>query len=127
MAKRRIDTVELEVEIVPEGGRPMGPPSGVPSGVTGLPIAGVKKMGTYIEQHKSVKRVIDKEGYKSRCSSAARIAADTGLPLEVVQEHLEIMEIDECAKYMETGTEDPMICGIDALDRLVQNLRKLKV
>jgi hypothetical protein len=74
-----------------------------------------------------VKKVIDKEGYKSRCSSAARIAADTGLPLAVVQEHLEIMEIDEAARFMETGTADPMICGIDALQRLVENLRKLKV
>lgn len=126
MAQRVVDTVELGVEIVPEGGIPIGPPGEVPS-VTGLPIGGVKKVGSYLEDHKAVKRVIDKEGYKSRCSSAARIAADTGLPLEVVQEHLEIMEIDECAKYMETGTEDPMICGIDALDRLVQNLRKLKV
>lgn len=125
MVKKLLDTLEMGVEIVPVGGTPVGP-SGVPS-VTGLPIGGVKKVGSYLEDHKAVKRVIDKEGYKSRCSSAARIAADTGLPLEVVQEHLEIMEIDECAKYMETGTEDPMICGIDALDRLVQNLRKLKV
>lgn len=126
MAKRRIDTVEIGVEIVPEGGTPMGPP-GVPTAVTGLPIAGVKKMGTYIDEHKMVKKVIDKEGYKSRCSSAARIAADTGLPIDVVREHLEIMEVDESVKYLETGTEDPMVCGIDALQRLVENLRKLKV
>ena len=127
MAQRVVDTVELGVEIVPEGGRPIGPPSGVPSAVTGLPVAGVKKMGTYIDQHKSVKRIIDKEGYKSRCTSAARIAADTGLPIDVVREHLEIMEIDESARFMETGTEDPMVCSIDALQRLVENLRKLKV
>jgi hypothetical protein len=49
------------------------------------------------------------------------------LPIDVVREHLEIMEIDESVKYMETGTEDPMVCGIDALQRLVENLRKLKV
>ena len=126
MAWEDIDRVELGVEIVPEGGTPMGPP-GIPIAVTGLPIARVKKMGSYIDEHKSVKRIVDKEGYKSRCSSAARIAADTGLPLEVVQEHLEIMQVDECVKYMETGTEDPMICSIDALQRLVENLRKLKV
>lgn len=127
MAQRVVDTVELGVEIVPEGGTPGGPPGELPSGVTGLPIGGIKKVGTYIDDHKLVKKVIDKEGYKSRCSSAARIAADTGLPLEVVREHLEIMEVDECAKYVETGTEDPLICGIDALQRLVENLRKLKV
>lgn len=126
MAKRRIDTVEIGVEIVPEGGTPVGP-GGLPSAVTGLPIGGVKKLGTYLDEHKSIKKVIDKEGYKSRCTSAARIAADTGLPLEVVQEHLAIMEIDEAAKFMETGTEDPLVCGIDALQRLVENLRKLKV
>jgi hypothetical protein len=126
MAKRRIDTVEIGVEIVPEGGTPVGP-SAPPSDVTGLPIGGIKKLQTYIDDHKMVKKVIDKEGYKSRCSSAARIAADTGLPLEVVQEHLELMEIDESVKYMESGTEDPMVCGIDALQRLVENLRKLKV
>ena len=126
MAKRRIDTVEIGVEIVPEGGTPVGP-GGLPSAVTGLPIGGVKKLASYIDDHKAVKKVIDKEGYKSRCSSAARIAADTGLPIDVVREHLEIMEVDECARFMETGTEDPMICGIDALQRLVENLRKLKV
>jgi hypothetical protein len=126
MAKRRIDTVEIGVEIVPEGGTPVGP-GGLPSVVTGLPLGGIKKVGTYLDEHKMVKKVIDKEGYKSRCSSAARIAADTGLPLEIVQEHLEIMEVDESVKYLETGTEDPMVCGIDALQRLVENLRKLKV
>ncbi len=125
MVKKLIDTLEMGVEIVPVGGTPIGP-GGLP-GVTGLPIGGVKKVGTYIDAHKLVKRVIDKEGYKSRCSSAARIAADTGLPLEIVQEHLEIMEVDESVKYLETGTEDPMVCGIDALQRLVENLRKLKV
>ena len=119
-----VDTVELGVEIVPEGGTPIGAP---PSGVTGLPIGGVKKMATYIDNHKAIKKVIDKEGYKSRCSSAARISADTGLPIDVVREHLELMEIDESVKYMETGTEDPLVCGIDALQRLVENLRKLKV
>ena len=125
MAKRRIDTVEIGVEIVPEGGTPVGPSR--PPSVTGLPIGGVKKLASYLDDHKAVKKVIDKEGYKSRCSSAARIAADTGLPIDVVREHLEIMEIDESVKYMETGTEDPMVCGIDALQRLVENLRKLKV
>lgn len=125
MAWEIIDTVELGMEIVPEGGRPVGP--GERPSVTGLPIGGVKKVGTYIDEHKMVKKVIDKEGYKSRCSSAARISADTGLPLEIVQEHLELMEIDESVKYLETGTEDPMVCGIDALQRLVENLRKLKV
>lgn len=125
MAKRRIDTVEIGVEIVPEGGTPVGP-GGLP-GVTGLPIGGVKKVGTYIDEHKLVKRVIDKEGYKSRCSSAARVSAETGLPLEVVQEHLELMQIDESVKYLESGTEDPMVCSIDALQRLIENLRKLKV
>jgi hypothetical protein len=124
MARKLIDTVELDVEIVPEGGTPVGPP---PTGITGLPIGGIKKVASYIDDHKMVKKVIDKEGYKSRCSSAARIAADTGLPLAVVQEHLEIMEVDESVKYMESGTEDPMVCGIDALQRLVENLRKLKV
>jgi hypothetical protein len=86
MARKLIDTVELDVEIVPEGGTPVGPP---PTGITGLPIGGIKKVASYIDDHKMVKKVIDKEGYKSRCSSAARIAADTGLPLAVVQEHLD--------------------------------------
>lgn len=127
MVRKLVDTVELGVEIVPEGGTPVGPPDERPSVMTGLPMGGVKKVGTYIDDHKAVKRVIDKEGYKSRCSSAARIAADTGLPLELIQEHLEIMEIDESVKYLESGTEDPMVCSIDALQRLVENLRKLKV
>jgi hypothetical protein len=127
MAQRLIDILEIGVEIVPEGGTPSGPPSGIPSGVTGLPTPSVKKAGSYVDDHKAVKRVIDKAGYKSRCSSAARIAADIGFPLEVVQEHLAIMEIDESAKFMETGTEDPLVCSIDALQRLVENLRKLKV
>lgn len=126
MTQRLIDTLEINVEIVPEGGIPVGP-GAPPSGVTGLPVAGVKKPKTYLDQHKAVKRVISKQGYKYLCTSAARIAAETGLPLDVVREHLEIMQIDESAKFMESGTEDPLVCGIDSLQRLVENLRKLKV
>lgn len=125
MAWEDIDTVELGVEIVPEGGTPVGP-SGLP-GVTGLPIGGVKKMGSYIDDHKAIKRVIDKAGYAYMCTTPAEIAASTSLPLEIVLEHLELLEIDEAAKFVQKGTENPTICGADALQRLVENLRKLKV
>ena len=125
MAWEDIDTVELGVEIVPAGGTPLGP-SGVPA-VTGLPIAGVKKAGSYVEDHKAVKKVIDKAGYKYLCTTPAEIAAATGLPLDIVYEHLALLELDEAAKFVQKGTENPTICGADALDRLIQNLRKLKV
>lgn len=123
MAQRVVDTVELGVEIVPEGGSPIGPPSGV----TGLPIGSGKKVGTYLDDHKSVKRVIDKAGYSYMCTTPAEIAAATGLPIDIVNEHLAILEIDEAAKFVQKGTENPTICGADALQRLVENLRKLKV
>ena len=126
MAWEDIDTVELGVEIVPEGGVPLGP-SGIPSAVTGLPIAGVKKAGTYLDNHKAVKKVIDKAGYKYLCTTPAEIAAATGLPLDIVNEHLALLEIDEAAKFVQKGTENPTICGADALQRLIENLRKLKV
>ena len=121
-----IDTVELGVEIVPAGGVPMGP-SGIPSAVTGLPVAVVKKAGTYLDNHKAVKKVIDKAGYKYLCTTPAEIAAATGLPLDIVNEHLALLEIDEAAKFVQKGTENPTICGADALQRLIENLRKLKV
>jgi hypothetical protein len=90
------DLVEVGVEIVPEGGTPGGPPGELPSGVTGLPVAGVKKEGTYIDDHKAVKRVIDKAGYKYMCTTPAEIAAATGFPLEIVQEHLALLEDMRC-------------------------------
>jgi hypothetical protein len=127
MVQKLIDLVEVGVEIVPEGGTPGGPPGELPSGVTGLPVAGVKKEGTYIDDHKAVKRVIDKAGYKYMCTTPAEIAAATGFPLEIVQEHLALLEVDEAAKFVQKGTANPTICGADALQRLVENLRKLKV
>jgi hypothetical protein len=127
MAQRVVDTVELGVEIVPEGGTPSGPPSGIPGGVTGLPGPSVMKEGTYLDDHKAVKRVIDKAGYKYMCTTPAEVAAATGFPLEIVNEHLALLEIDEAAKFVQKGTENPTICGADALQRLVENLRKLKV
>jgi len=125
MARKLIDTVELGVEIVPEGGRPIGPPGG--PGYPELPGPSVKQPKTYLEQHKAVKRVIDKAGYKYLCTTPAEVAAATGLPIEIVNEHLALLEIDEAAKYVQKGTENPTICGADALQRLIENLRKLKV
>ena len=126
MTQRLIDTLEINVEIVPEGGIPVGP-GAPPSGVTGLPEVRPKKEGTYVDDHKAVKKVIDKAGYKYLCTTPAEIAAATGFPIEIVNEHLALLEVDEAAKFVQKGTENPTICGADALDRLVQNLRKLKV
>jgi hypothetical protein len=81
----------------------------------------------YLDDHKAVKRVIDKAGYKYMCTTPAEVAAATGFPLEIVNEHLALLEIDEAAKFVQKGTENPTICGADALQRLVENLRKLKV
>ena len=125
MVQRLIDLVEMGVEIVPVGGTPLGPPTGPPIGE--LPGPRAKKPETYLDQHKLVKRVIDKAGYKYMCSTPAEIAAATGLPLDTVNEHLALLEIDESAKFVQVGTEDPTICGVDALQRLVESLRKLKV
>ncbi len=93
---------------------------------TGLPKPRERKPSNYVDQHKAVKKVIDRAGYKYLCTTPAEIAAETGLPLEIVEEHLELMQIDEAAKYVQKG-DNPSICGVDSLHRLVENLRKLKV
>ena len=98
------------------------PPPGVglrPAEITPVEIG-------FLADHKKIKSIIDKRGYRYLCTKPSKIADDTGLPLDVVLEHLKVMELDESAKFMETG-EDALICGIDALQRLVENLRKLKV
>lgn len=98
------------------------PPEGI-----GLKPAAVPVTPTgFLEEHKKIKSIIDKRGYRYLCTKPSKIADDSGLPLDVVLEHLKVMELDESAKFMETG-EDALICGIDALQRLVENLRKLKV
>ena len=118
--------VEEPGEVPPGPPPPEAPPITPPPG-TGLKPAEVKPVEIgFLADHKKIKKIIDKRGYRYLCTKPSKIADDTGLPLDVVLEHLKVMELDESAKFMETG-EDALICGIDALQRLVENLRKLKV
>ena len=124
------------VPIVTEPGEePVGPPPEIPP-ITpvGPPIPGLKPAEVverpvgFFERHKVIKAVIDRAGYRYLCTTAAKIAEETGLSEDVVEEHLSVLELDEAGKFLQTKSElDRAFCSIDGVQRLVENLRKLKV
>jgi hypothetical protein len=120
-----IVTVEGEL---PPGPEPEVPPVLPPPGV-GLRPAEIKERPEgFIEIHKTVKKEVDKAGYKYLCTTPSKLAEKLSLSLETVLEHLEILQIDEAGKFVQgKSDEDPAFCSIDGLQRLVENLRKLKV
>ena len=112
------------------GEEPPGPtpPPVLPPG-TGLKPAEVKPVEIgFLADHKRLKKEVDKAGYKYLCTTPSKLAEKLSLPLETVLEHLEILQIDEAGKFVQgKSDEDPAFCSIDGLQRLVENLRKLKV
>jgi len=100
-----------------------------PPGGPGLKPAEVKEMPTgFLERHKIIKASVDKLGYRYLCTTVEKLAEELGLEPSVVEEHLAVLELDEAGQYLQTPTElDRAFCSVDALQRLVENLRKLKV
>ena len=80
----------------------------------------------FLERHKKIKKVVDKEGKLYRCPSVNDIATEVGLSVEDTKLHLDVMETDEAIKPVQKG-DNPPICSIDAMQRLVDSLRKLRV
>ena len=127
--KKAVGSVPI---VTAEGEVPPGP---TPPSVTPLPPPGVglrpaeiKVPEGFFERHKVIKAVIDRAGYRYLCTTAAKIAEETGLPEDVVNEHLSVLELDEAGKFLQTKSElDRAFCSIDGVQRLVENLRKLKV
>ena len=122
------------VPIVTEPGEePVGPPPETPAILppeeTGIRPAEVREAPTgFLERHKEIKRLVDKRGYDYLCTTVEKIASELALSPEVVQEHLDVLELDEAGKFLQTKTElDRAFCSVDSLQRLVENLRKLKV
>lgn len=118
--------------VTKEGELPPGPapevPPLTPTPDVGLRPAEIKVPEGFFERHKAIKAVIDRAGYRYLCTTAAKIAEETGLPEDVVNEHLSVLELDEAGKFLQTKSElDRAFCSIDGVQRLVENLRKLKV
>ena len=112
---------------VPPGPTPVVPPVTPPPGV-GLRPAEIKVPVGFLERHKAIKAAVDRLGYRYLCSTVEKLANELGLEPSVVEEHLRVLELDEAGKFLQTPTElDRAFCSIDALQRLVENLRKLKV
>ena len=81
----------------------------------------------FFEDHKKIKRVIDHKGYYSyQCVTPSEIAEEVGLSEGVVKEHIDVLELDEAAVPMQKG-ENPAVCSVQGLDRLVKKLRELRV
>lgn len=119
--------------VTKEGELPLGPapeiPPVLPPEGTGLKPAEVKPVEIgFLADHKKIKKVVDQRGYKYLCTTVERIATELGLEPSVVEEHLAVLELDEAGKFLQTSTElDRAFCSVDSLQRLVENLRKLKV
>lgn len=82
------------------------------------------KMG-FLDDHKKIKKFIDKEGKKYLCPTTDEIVGEVGLSAFDVRLHLDVMKEDEAAVSVQKG-DNPAICSADGLNRLVDNLRKLR-
>ena len=80
---------------------------------------------TFLADHKKIKAYLDKEGKKYLCPQIDEIAGTTGLSVDVVQLHIDVMDEDEAIAVMQKGA-NPVICSVDGMQRLVENLRKLR-
>ena len=80
----------------------------------------------FLEDHKKIKKFIDTQGKKYLCPPMDEIAGTTGIPEDVVRLHISVMEEDESIAVVGKGTNPP-VCGVDAVSRLVENLRKLRI
>ena len=80
----------------------------------------------FLDDHKKIKKFIDTQGKKYLCPPMDEIAGTTGIPEDVVRLHISVMEEDESIAVVGKGTNPP-VCGVDAVSRLVDNLRKLRV
>ena len=80
----------------------------------------------FLARHRLIKRFIDKEGKKYLCPNITDIATKTGLDEETVKQHINVMEFDEAVALMQ-AVDNPPVCSVDGLNRLVENLRKLRM
>ena len=80
----------------------------------------------FLADHKKIRKFIDTQGKKYLCPPMDEIAGTTGIPKDVVRLHLDVMEEDESIAIVGKGTNPP-VCGVDAVSRLVENLRKLRI
>ena len=85
-----------------------------------------KKIPTeFLARHRLIKGYIDKQGKKYLCPNITDIAAKTGLDEGTVKQHINVMEFDEAVALMQE-VDNPPVCSVDGLNRLVENLRKLR-
>lgn len=98
---------------------PVTPPIAIP------PVTPPSTVG-FLEDHKKIKKFIDTQGKKYLCPLIDEIAGTTGISEDVVRLHLDVMDEDEAIAVVGKGTNPP-VCGVDAVSRLVENLRKLRV
>ena len=80
---------------------------------------------TFLADHKKIRAYLEKEGKKYLCPRIDEIVGTTGIPADVVQLHIDVMSEDEAIAVVQKGV-NPGICSVDALQRLVENLRKLR-
>ena len=80
---------------------------------------------TFLADHKKIRAYLEKEGKKYLCPRIEEIAGTTGIPMDVVQLHIDVMSEDEAIAVVQKGA-NPAICSVDGMQRLVENLRKLR-
>jgi len=80
---------------------------------------------TFLADHKKIRAYLEKQGKKYLCPTIDEIAGTTGISKEVTQIHIDVMSEDEALAVVQKGA-NPAICSVDAMQRLVENLRKLR-
>jgi len=82
---------------------------------------------TFLEAHEIIKKLVDKRGSSNKCITLEDIQTDTGMTATQVKEHLDVMILDEAITNVYTENGNPMVCSIDAMQKLINKLRELKV
>ena len=80
---------------------------------------------TFLADHKKIRAYLEKEGKKYLCPRIEEIVGKTGILADVVQLHIDVMSEDEAIAVVQKGV-NPVVCSVDAMQRLVENLRKLR-
>ncbi len=111
------------VEIARPGTTPVGPKPTPPAAPT-MPVAPPRRAAKvsrskYYEEHEKILKLLRRE----MCLTDEEVAAKTGIDIESVKEHRQIMELDEAAIAVQEKENSP-ICHVDRLAKKLRTLRE---
>jgi len=112
-------------ETAPTGEAPYYPPYTPPATPPVAPSRRAEMTRSqYYTQHEKILKELNREGKRGKCLTPEDIATKTNIDIEDVKEHLSIITLDEAGA--EIHEKSGVVCATDAMQHLVENLRKLR-